>query len=278
MPRVIPAGWMPACRMQRVITHWTGGGYHSSVAEEEHYHLLIEGDGTLIRGEHPIDDNLKAGDGDYAAHTRGCNSGSIGVSVCCMAGAMERPFRPGSAPMTPRQYDVLAAVVADLCERYRLPVTRTTVLGHGEVEAHLGLPQRGKWDPLVLPWDPSRARQEVGEAFRARVQALLSHTAAPPAGAVVTVLLDGEELTDEALLLDDTAWCPLRLLADRMGWTLLSIDEAVAQVRTPNGVRPLAAKIRGSRGYVQIRDLCAKLDWPDARWDPASRIVSLTRG
>jgi hypothetical protein len=57
-----------------------------------HYHITIENDGELVRGRHPIRANEKASDGDFAAHTRGCNTGSIGVVVCCMSNARERPL------------------------------------------------------------------------------------------------------------------------------------------------------------------------------------------
>jgi hypothetical protein len=47
---------------------------------KEHYHFIIEGDGTVIKGDHDISDNVSTADDDYAAHTRACNTGSIGVS------------------------------------------------------------------------------------------------------------------------------------------------------------------------------------------------------
>ena len=37
-----------------------------------------------------------------------------------------------------------------------------TVLGHGEVQRNLGIKQRSKWDPMVLPWAPTRKPAAVG--------------------------------------------------------------------------------------------------------------------
>lgn len=43
-------------RMTRVIAHWTGGGGRASADDREHYHRLIEYDGTLVIGKEAIED------------------------------------------------------------------------------------------------------------------------------------------------------------------------------------------------------------------------------
>src|SRR5688500_13626848 len=110
MSRVVPLRWMPGCRMERIITHWTAGSHRASTLDRERYPILFEQDGRLVRGDHSIADNENTADGDYAGHTRMVNSRAIGVAVCCMADAFESPFRPGPAPMTSNQYEVLAIV------------------------------------------------------------------------------------------------------------------------------------------------------------------------
>ncbi len=159
-----------ACTMKRIVLHWTGGAYTASELDRAHYHLLIEGDGTLVPGVHRIACNGAPAREPRASHTRNCNTGSIGVAVCCMAGATERPFSAGRFPMTQLQWETMARVVAELCARFDISVGTTTVLGHGEVQSVLSIPQRGKWDPLVLPWAPNVPRQEVMERFRSRVR------------------------------------------------------------------------------------------------------------
>ena len=156
--------------MARVIVHWTGGTYKASRPDRQHYHILIEGDGTVVYGVHGIDANATPEREPRASHTRNCNTGSIGVAVCCMKYAREQPFSAGPFPMTIAQWQVLAEVVGELCRRYEIAVTPSTVLGHGEVEATLGIDQHEKWDPLVLPWLPSQPRQQVMNEFRAAVQ------------------------------------------------------------------------------------------------------------
>ena len=165
---VVPPDWMPDCAMERIIVHWTAGSYIVSATDKEHYHIIVGGDGQLVRGDKSIAANVSTSDNDgYAAHTKNCNSGSIGISAACMAGAVESPFKPGSYPLLLSQWEVLAAVAADLCANYGIDVSASTVLQHGEVQENLGIAQDGKWDIMVLPWSPSL---DAGEAFRDAVR------------------------------------------------------------------------------------------------------------
>jgi N-acetyl-anhydromuramyl-L-alanine amidase AmpD len=171
---VVPEAWMPWARMRGIVVHWSAGGNKASVLDREHYHIIIEGDGRLVRGEKSIKDNESAADGRYAAHTRGCNTGFIGVSLAGMAGARQSPFDPGKSPITRAQWDVLPDVLADLCRRYAINVTPQTVLSHAEVEKTLGIKQAGKWDIARLPWDAAmNTATKVGDDFRAKTRARL---------------------------------------------------------------------------------------------------------
>lgn len=151
---IVPASWMPDARLERVICHWSGGAHKASGLDRTHYHIIIEGDGNLVRGMWPISANGIGKAGKRANHTLNCNTGSIGVSLACMAGATERPWNAGRFPMTPVQWATLPRVVADLCRRYGIPVTGRTVLSHAEVQPTLGIQQRQKWD---YSWRPGMA-------------------------------------------------------------------------------------------------------------------------
>lgn len=175
MPQ-IPKSWMPKAEMRRIVCHWTAGGYRPSENDREHYHILIDGEGKLHRGAHAITANESTGDGDYAAHTRGVNTRSIGVGMCCMAGARETPFNGGSAPMTREQWDAVVDVAAQLCRAYAIAVTPKTVLGHGEVQKTLGIPQKGKWDPMKLPFASGLTKAQVGAKLREEVAARLARS------------------------------------------------------------------------------------------------------
>ncbi|MGK9053405.1 peptidoglycan recognition protein family protein [Neorhizobium petrolearium] len=171
----IPADWMPDAKISRIIFHWTAGQNKASDLDREHYHILIDGDGKLVRGKPSIalnsEPKAKAG---YAAHTLNCNTGSIGVSLCGMAGAVESPFNPGTQPITRMQWEALASVLAQLCTRYSIPVDRKTVLSHAEVQPTLKITQRGKWDISRLPFDTSiQGAIAIGDQMRAMVKSRL---------------------------------------------------------------------------------------------------------
>lgn len=176
----IPSSWMPAAKMDRVICHWTAGRHKASATDKKHYHVLIEGDGTVVKGDPSIKLNEAPAKDGYAAHTRNCNSGSIGVSMCCMWNAKESPFDAGPAPMTKVQWTKMVQCVAELCVRYKIPVTPKTVLSHAEVQANLGIAQRGKWDFTRLAFDISTAGAKAcGDKLRRDVSAAIAGATAP---------------------------------------------------------------------------------------------------
>jgi N-acetyl-anhydromuramyl-L-alanine amidase AmpD len=173
-PVAVSAAWMPPARMQRIIVHWTAGAHKASDLDKAHYHILIQGDASLVRGIPTIDLNQAPAKKGYAAHTLNCNTGSIGVSLCCMAGAIESPFNAGKFPMTEAQWDKLPVVLAALCERYNIIPSPTTVLSHAEVQTNLGIKQRGKWDIARLAFDPSvKGAKACGDIFRKRTAELM---------------------------------------------------------------------------------------------------------
>ena len=163
--------------MQRIIWHWSGGSYTANASDKRHYHFIIEGDGTVVAGNHPPEANAvihSPKDGStYAAHTRGLNTGSIGIALAAMRGAQERPFNAGPSPITEAQLDALARLTARLCTQYGIPLQRDTVLTHAEVQPTLKVAQRGKWDICWVPGmsgvgDPVA----VGDGLRDRVALL----------------------------------------------------------------------------------------------------------
>jgi hypothetical protein len=162
----------PATGLVRIILHWTAGTHVVSETDRAHYHFIIGGDGAVYDGKHKPEANISTSDGAYAAHTRNCNTGSIGVAVAGMFGATEQPFNAGGFPIRQVQVDALVRLVADLCRKYRIPVTPRTVLSHAEVQPTLGIAQNGKWDiswlpGMTLPRDPV----SVGNEIRSRIAA-----------------------------------------------------------------------------------------------------------
>jgi len=160
-------------KLTRIIAHWTAGSYNVSAVDKQHYHFVYDGDGNEVAGKHKPEDNISAADEIYGAHTRSLNTGSIGVSVACMAGAQEGRTN-GRFPMTEKQFDAMCKGIARLCKQYNIPVTPRTVLSHAEVQPTLGVRQRGKWDFTVLPFMPHlRGHKACGDEMRKRVRRYL---------------------------------------------------------------------------------------------------------
>lgn len=267
--------WMPNVSMKRIIIHWTAGAHRASQLDKAHYHILIEKDGKLVRGTHSIADNVSTGDGVYAAHTKGCNTGSIGVSMCCMAGAKERPFFPGQFPLLEEQWFTMTRVVAELCQAYRIPVTPQTVLGHGEVQTNLGKPQNGKWDPMVLPWDPNMGRTQIGTFLRSLVQNCIECGDEPEEEipASVTVLIRGKKFTD-AFISNENAFLNVDDLTKTFSWSVLAQVDDDVSLDIEGKQHTLPVLPQNGDSYVGVRELVAALGGKGS-WDPKTRTVTI---
>ena len=179
---VIPDAWLPAVPMKRVHGHWTAGGHEANETDRKAYHLLVEGDGKLVRGIPSIAANSGSLKDGYSAHTLNANTDSISISMCGMAGAVESPFDAGRSPLTLPQWNIFIAANAQLCRVYNVPVTPKTDLFHAEVQANLGIKQRNKWDVTRLVFDPATVgAKAIGDKMRREVSAILAGKApAPP--------------------------------------------------------------------------------------------------
>ena len=178
--------------MKRIIMHWSAGAYKASSLDKKHYHKIVEGDGKVVNGDNSIESNSaearkKNPNGAYAAHTLNCNTDSIGVSMACMAGAVEGKTN-GTHPMTQIQFESMCKLIAELCKKYGIPVTNKTVLSHAEVQTNLGIKQRGKWDFTVLPFKPElKGAAQCGNYARDLIKAYMIGKPALVATMVPTV-------------------------------------------------------------------------------------------
>jgi hypothetical protein len=160
--RVVPEAWLKAQGpVHRIVIHWTAGSYTPSQLDRIHYHLLIDGDGKCHRGVRPL--------GAYLPHTRALNTGSVGLALCGMRGAQQSPRKLGDSPLTLLQIERACQAAAEVCFAHELAVTERTVLCHSEVPRVYGVPQRGKWDVDIAPWDSSLSPKGVHELLRRKV-------------------------------------------------------------------------------------------------------------
>lgn len=206
MKKPIPTPWLLPFRPERIICHWTAGGYYPSGLDKAHYHILVDGDAALHRGDTPINQR--------ASHTYMLNTNSIGLSCCCMGGAQGRQA-PGPYPLLRKQWEKLIQVTAQLCIHYNLRPVEEEVLMHGDVHRVYGIDQWGKWDINFLPWEPNLAHDEVGHLFRKRVKEAMQERTG------VTVVVNGKKLTEQGVLENGSTLLPVRAVAEALG---LNVD------------------------------------------------------
>lgn len=161
--------------MNRIIMHHSAGPGRVTEEDKKHYHRIVDAQGEVHSGNHTIADNAPGKylqTGKYAAHTRGLNTGSIGVAMAAMAGAQWKDPR-GSTTSFPTEVQVKEFVreIARLAFRYDIPVTPRTILSHAEVQITLGVKQAGKWDFDYDPFGQTTSRDpvEIGDKLRSLI-------------------------------------------------------------------------------------------------------------
>lgn len=188
--------------MLRIIWHHTAGGYHPNAVDRAAYHRLIDGEGVVHDGLHPISANAPGKAlvaGQYAAHCLNLNSGSIGVAVCAMANAVWSAPATWTHPVKAGQVDALIRETARLCVQYGITPGPRTTLSHAEVQPTLGVAQKNKWDfDYSLPGrrDGSRDPQRIGDELRAEVVAQIAGRQVVATAAMRPTLRQGDRGAD----------------------------------------------------------------------------------
>lgn len=112
-----------------IVIHHTGSPDMDAGAEQIHgwhlgngwagigYHYVIRKDGTIERGRP---------EWAIGSHAYGENSHTIGIHLSGDFSAVEP---------TAEQVDRCGALVADICDRYGIPIDRDHIVGHGELMA-----------------------------------------------------------------------------------------------------------------------------------------------
>lgn len=136
----------------KLILHWTAG-WGDQLFDD--YHISITTDGEIYTSVDDLAETL--------SHTWKLNTGTVGVAMCCAVGATTDDL--GEEPPTAKQIEVMAQVVAALCEGLWLTINEKNVLTHGEAADSLDLydeddlygPNNGceRWDLQYLGTDES---------------------------------------------------------------------------------------------------------------------------
>ena len=156
--------------MKRIILHWTAGKYNPNACDREHYHFLVDGSGEIHIGDFPPEANEICRADNYAKHTGGGNTGSVGVAMCAMFG-FKNEKETGKYPITPVQLERTMKLCAQILKKYGLPVTKKTMMTHYEFGLeHKNTSSFGKIDIIFLPPYSFVPREDVGSFIRSKVR------------------------------------------------------------------------------------------------------------
>lgn len=133
----------------------TGGTYNVNETDLNAYHFVIDGKGHVYEGHHKPEDNIDCKDGNYAAHAKDHNTGSIGIAIACRRDTFTQPTR--------KQVEAMCSLAARLCKDYDIDVGKHTVYTHAEID-----PKR-KIDINNLPCVAVYGTNNVGDWLRNKV-------------------------------------------------------------------------------------------------------------
>lgn len=167
---------LPA-RPRRVILHWSGGTYTPNAVDLAHYHFVVTGDGEIVEGKYSVADNMRSVSGsNYAMHTGGFNSYSVGISFCGMKGWTKKGDET-KYPLKEDQFLVGLRFVAECCKIWGLdPSNSAHLFSHREawtLHKVKGSQNHVKPDITYLPFYPDLAFEDIGPNIRARTHSYL---------------------------------------------------------------------------------------------------------
>ena len=130
-------------REPKIYLHWTAGHYHQKFDD---YHVNIDKDGRIFVSTDDLSEVL--------AHTWRRNSGSVGITLDCCAGATSDDL--GSEPPTLKQIETMAQCIQVVADALWLTIDIKHVMTHGEAADNVdGLNTHEDYGPqsTVERWD-----------------------------------------------------------------------------------------------------------------------------
>ena len=130
-------------REPKIYLHWTAGHYYQKFDD---YHVNIDKDGRIFVSTDDLSEVL--------AHTWRRNSGSVGITLDCCAGATSDDL--GSEPPTLKQIESMAQCIQVVADALWLTIDIKHVMTHGEAADNVdGLNAHEDYGPqsTVERWD-----------------------------------------------------------------------------------------------------------------------------
>ena len=130
-------------REPKIYLHWTAGHYHQKFDD---YHVNIDQNGRIFVSTDDLSDVL--------AHTWRRNSGSVGITLDCCAGATSEDL--GDEPPTAKQIEAMAQCIQVVADALWLTIDMKHVMTHGEAADNVdGLNTHEDYGPqsTVERWD-----------------------------------------------------------------------------------------------------------------------------
>ena len=157
--------------MKRIIDHWTAGTNIINSIDKKHYHYIIEMKGKIHEGNFKPEDNRICTKNQYAAHTGGGNTGSIGIAFAGMFGFCNRK-NVGKYPLSKKQCEMGFELGAHLIEKFSLNIDKKQT-----VQTHYGFGKRnpettsfGKIDIVFLPPYPNIETEQIEDFIRTKIK------------------------------------------------------------------------------------------------------------
>lgn len=130
-------------REPKIYLHWTAGHYYQKFGD---YHVNIDKDGRIFVSTDDLSEVL--------AHTWRRNSGSVGITLDCCAGATSDDL--GNEPPTAKQIESMAQCIQVVADALWLTIDMNHVMTHGEAADNAdGLNTHEDYGPqsTVERWD-----------------------------------------------------------------------------------------------------------------------------
>jgi len=157
--------------MKRIIYHWSGGSYQPNSTDKLHYHFIVDDKGVVFEGKFKPENNLCCKGNQYAMHTGGGNTASIGIAFAGMFGFSSK-LSVGRFPLTKIQCEKGFELGATLAKKYSLNLDDKL-----SIQTHYGFGQRnlkttsaGKIDIICLPPYPDVEKDKIEDFIRNKVK------------------------------------------------------------------------------------------------------------